>query len=79
VVGRETGQIRKKKFPELQMHSLSGALWPLRARKNHFAQMMVGRERRARLASCGNNLDRDVLMNDNAWRGNTALPVAAMS
>jgi hypothetical protein len=64
--GRETGQIRMQKFAALQMHSLREALQPLHARKKHFAQMMVDRERRARLAWCGNNLDHDVLLNDNA-------------
>jgi hypothetical protein len=77
VAGHESGQARKKKLPTVRVRSTREALRLLRATKR-FAQMMVGRERRARLASCGNNLDRDVLKNDIASRGNTALPVAAL-
>ncbi len=66
MAGSETRDLHQQKFRPLRMHFLWKAIRRQRLRNKHFAQVMAGPERRARLAWCGNNLDRDVLPNDNA-------------
>ena len=66
LAGCETRDLHQQKFRLRRMHVLWKAFRRQRSRKKHFAEVMAGPARHARLAWCGNNLDRDVLPNDNA-------------